>query len=92
MPNTCKRSVPLLTEVSYHPSQLAYSARGLKDERHSDRLEQSASKVGQVDQQLRRSYDANVKIMVINATVRENLTMVLKAAASNRLTGECVTT
>ena len=41
-------------------------------ERHSDQLEQSGSKVGQVNKQQRRSYDANVKIMVINEAESSN--------------------
>ena len=36
-------------------------------ERRCDFTEQSGSKVGQLNRHLRRSYDANFKIMVINA-------------------------
>ena len=36
-------------------------------ERRCDCTEQSGSKVGQVNRHLRLSYDANVKIMVVNA-------------------------
>ena len=41
-------------------------------ERHSDFTERSGSKVGQVNRHLRRSYDANFKIMVINAAEPPN--------------------
>jgi len=41
-------------------------------ERHSDQLEQSGSKVRQVNKQERRPYDANSKIMVINQAESSN--------------------
>ena len=41
-------------------------------ERRGDCTEQSGSKVGQVNRHLRRSYDANFKIMVVNAAEASN--------------------
>ncbi|KAJ8412579.1 hypothetical protein AAFF_G00129150 [Aldrovandia affinis] len=41
-------------------------------ERQADPLEQSGSKVGQVNKQQRRSYDANFKMMVINEAESSN--------------------
>ena len=41
-------------------------------ERRSDCTEQSGSKVGQVNRHLRWSYDANFKIMVVNAAEASN--------------------
>ena len=41
-------------------------------ERRCDCTEQSGSKVGQVNRHLRRSYDANFKIMVVNAAEASN--------------------
>uniref|UniRef100_A0A3Q3FBL7 HTH CENPB-type domain-containing protein n=1 Tax=Labrus bergylta TaxID=56723 RepID=A0A3Q3FBL7_9LABR len=52
-----------------HPASLATLA---KMERKSDHLEKSGSKVGQVNQQQRRSYDANFKIMVVNSAESSN--------------------
>ena len=42
------------------------------EEERSDRPEQSGSKAGQVNKQQRRSYDANFKVMVINAAESTN--------------------
>ncbi len=39
---------------------------------HRDPLEKSASKVGQVNKNQRRSYDANFKLMVVNEAERTN--------------------
>lgn len=39
---------------------------------HRDPLEKSASKVGQVNRNRRRSYDANFKLMVVNEAERTN--------------------
>ena len=41
-------------------------------EKRSDNLEKSGSKIGQVNRQLRRSYDANFKMMVINEAESSN--------------------
>ena len=43
-----------------------------KTERCGDCTEQSGSKVGQVNRHLRQSYDANFKIMVVNAAEASN--------------------
>ncbi|XP_034019860.1 uncharacterized protein LOC117504513 [Thalassophryne amazonica] len=61
-PSGLKRTVPL------NSSQ----CRGCMIERHGDRPERSGSKVRQVNQHLRRSYDANFKLMVINAAESSN--------------------
>ena len=41
-------------------------------EKRSDNLEKSGSKIGQVNRQLRRSYDVNFKMMVINEAESSN--------------------
>ncbi|XP_057692639.1 zinc finger protein 649-like [Corythoichthys intestinalis] len=41
-------------------------------EKHSDNLEKSGSKIGHVNRQLRRSYDVNFKMMVINEAESSN--------------------
>uniref|UniRef100_A0A668A962 HTH CENPB-type domain-containing protein n=1 Tax=Myripristis murdjan TaxID=586833 RepID=A0A668A962_9TELE len=43
-----------------------------KMEKRSDNLEKSGSKIGQVNRQLRRSYDVNFKMMVINEAESSN--------------------
>ena len=50
----------------------------MKMERRSDCTEQSGSKVGQVNRHLRRSYDANFTIMVVNAADVSNNSQVAK--------------
>ena len=41
-------------------------------DRHGDCTEQSGSEVGQVNRHLRQSYDANLKIMVVDAAEASN--------------------
>ena len=41
-------------------------------DKRSDNLEKSGSKIGQVNRQLRRSYDANLEMMVINEAESSN--------------------